>query len=136
MRGRKRLEERPDPALIASASVLIGGDFDLNALPDSALKSEFLELADLALKDRIRSLQKARLEVLCGKLEEMWEKHKERRENEGRLAESEEVREKKDRYRRLLRHKTRKGQPNLRNLAKVQLAQIKELMEKEMQGET
>jgi hypothetical protein len=61
----------------------------------------------------------------------MWEKHVNREVIEKHRAEAQALREKREKTRKLLNRKTRKGQPVLRNLAKVQLAQIQEMLERE-----
>jgi hypothetical protein len=123
----------PDPALVRAASLLIGEGVDLSQIPDDANKTEFLELASLALQDKIGSLQKARLEVLSHRLEEAWDRVQRREEIEKQRAEAQARREKRDKMRRLLKRRTRKGQPILRNLAKVQLQQVRDIIEREKQ---
>jgi hypothetical protein len=122
-----------DPALLKAASVLIGESVDLTALPDSATKTEFLDLARLALQDKLSSLQKARLEVLSARMTEFWERHLARAEIEKHRQEAQVLREKRDKVRRMLKQKTKKGQPVLRNLAKLQLQQVRAMLEKEGQ---
>ena len=133
----KKKKDQPkviDPALIKAAQMLVREDVDLSILPDSKLKTEFFELADLAVKGKIRSLQKVRLEYLCGKMAEYYDNVKNREMIEKRKKEAEALREKREKTRKMLRKKTKKGQPVLRNLAKVQLMQIQEMLEKENQA--
>lgn len=129
MRRNKR--QPRDEALIKAASLLIGEDVDLDQIPDGKNKEEFLELASLAIHHSINSLQKARLEVLVKRMEEMWERYLNRDEIARQKAEAEALREKRDKTRKMLKKKTKRGQPNLRNRAKVQLQQVQEMIAKE-----
>lgn len=113
--------------------MLIGEGVDLSQIPEGANKTEFLELANLALQDKIGSLQKARLEVLSQRLEQVWEQVQRREEIEKQRAEARAQREKRDKMRRLLKKRTRKGQPILPNLAKIQLQQVRDIIEREKQ---
>lgn len=121
-----------DPFLIQSSQLLLQrDDVNLQELPESKLKTEFFELAELALKGKIGSLQKARLEYLSSKICDEYDKFKNREENERRRQEAEKARERREKTRKMLRRKTKKGQPILRNLAKVQLLQIQDMIDKE-----
>jgi hypothetical protein len=120
-----------DPALLKAASVLVGEGIDLSKLPDNVNKQEFLALAELGLHNKLGSLQKARLEVLAQRMAELWERQQSRAEIEKRRAEAQALREKRDKTRRMLKQKTPKGQPVLRNLAKLQLEQVKAMLERE-----
>jgi hypothetical protein len=75
-----------DPALIKAASVLVGEGLDLSQLPDNVNKQEFLTLAELGLHNKLGSLQKARLEVLAQRMDELWERQQSRAEIEKRRA--------------------------------------------------
>ena len=129
MRRNKR--QPRDEALIKASSLLIGEDVDLDQIPDGKNKEEFLELASLAIHHSINSLQKARLEVLVKRMEEMWELYLNRDEIARQKAEAQALREKRDKTRKMLKKKTKRGQPNLRNRAKVQLQQVQEMIAKE-----
>ena len=100
-------------------------------IPDSDLKEEFLELAELAIHDKANSLQKARLEFLSTKMEEIYEQVQNQKEIDRQKQEAQRIREKKEKNRRLLRMKTKKGQPILKNLARIQYQQVKEMIENE-----
>ena len=128
--GKNKRQPR-DEALIKAASLLIGEDVDLDQIPDGKNKEEFLELASLAIHHSINSLQKARLEVLVKRMEEMWELYLNRDEIARQKAEAQALREKRDKTRKMLKKKTKRGQPNLRNRAKVQLQQVQEMIAKE-----
>ena len=132
---RQRERKTRDEALVKAAALLVGEDVDLDKLPDGKNKTEFLELADLAIHHTINSLQKARLEVLIQRMEEMWQMYLNRDEIAKQKAEAQALREKREKTRKLLKRKTKKGQPVLRNLAKVQLQQIKEMIAKEKQND-
>lgn len=112
---------------ISSAAILVGEDVDLTQLPECKVKAEFLELASLALQDKLGSLQKSRLEYLSGVMQEMWERYLNREEIEKQKAEARALREKREKNRRLLRKKTKKGQPNLNNLARVLKQQVEQM---------
>jgi hypothetical protein len=124
-----------DPAFLRAASVLVGEGVDLSALPRCPAKTEFFELAHLALDGRLRSLGKARLEVLSEQLAQMWEHHVQQDAIDKHKAEAQALRDKRDKMRKMLKKKTRKGQPVLKNLAKVQLLQIQEILDKERKDE-
>lgn len=113
--------------LISAAALLVGEEVDLAQLPDCKVKAEFFELANLAVHDKLGSLQKSRLEYLCGVMQEMWERHLNREEIEKQKAEARALREKREKNRRLLRKKTKKGQPNLNNLARVLKEQVEKM---------
>ena len=132
---RQRERKTRDEALVKAAALLVGEYVDLDKLPDGKNKTEFLELADLAIHHTINSLQKARLEVLIQRMEEMWQMYLNRDEIAKQKAEAQALREKREKTRKLLKRKTKKGQPVLRNLAKVQLQQIKEMIAKEKQND-
>lgn len=129
---RQRKQKQPakptySEELISSAALLVGEDVDINQLPDGKTKDEFLELANLAIHDKLGSLQKSRLEYLSTKMQEMWERYLNREEIEKQRAEARAIREKREKNRRLLRKKTKKGQPNLNNLAKVLREQVEKM---------
>ena len=134
MRRQKERKKR-DEALVKAAALLVGEDVDLDKLPDGKNKTEFLELADLEIHHTTNALQKARLEVLIQRMEEMWQMYLNRDEIAKQKAEAQALREKREKTRKLLKRKTKKGQPVLRNLAKVQLQQIKEMIAKEKQND-
>lgn len=134
MRRQKERKTR-DEALVKAAALLVGEDVDLDKLPDGKNKTEFLELADLEIHHTTNALQKARLEVLIQRMEEMWQMYLNRDEIAKQKAEAQALREKREKTRKLLKRKTKKGQPVLRNLAKVQLQQIKEMIAKEKQND-
>ena len=129
---RKQKQTKPtySEELMSAASLLVGEDVDLSKLPDGKTKDEFFELANLAVQDKLGSLQKSRLEYLSNQMQEMWERYLNRDEIEKQKAEARALREKREKNRRLLRKKTRKGQPNLNNLARVLREQV-EKMQKE-----
>ncbi|OHT10526.1 hypothetical protein TRFO_20110 [Tritrichomonas foetus] len=132
----KKQEVKPkrrsdDAALVKAAQMLLNDDIDLNVIPDCDMKEEFLELAELAIQDRIKSLQKARLEFLTNKMEELHEREKNHIEIEKRKQEQQILREKREKNRRLLRMKTKKGQPILKNLARIQYQQVREMIQRE-----
>ena len=134
MKPAKGKNKQRNEALIKSSALLIGEGVDLDKIPDGKNKDEFLELAELAVHHSINSLQKARLEVLIERMDEMWQKYLNRDEIAKQKAEAQALREKRDRNRRLLKKRTKKGQPVLRNLAKIQLQQVKEMISREQNG--
>ena len=133
-KSRKQKHERrksDDQQLVKAAQVLVSEEVDLSLIPDSDLKEEFLELAEKAIKDKIQSLEKARLEYLSGKMEELYQREKNKDEIARHRQEAQKLRERRDKNRRLLRMKTKRGQPILKNLARIQYQQVKEMIAKE-----
>lgn len=128
---KRQKKKQFDQALIKAAQVLVDDDVDLMELPNSPEKEEFLELAEQALHDKINSLSKARLEYLCTEINSQYEKYKNREEIEKRRAESQALRAKREKERKMIKMKTKKGQPILKNLAKVQYRQVREMIERE-----
>ncbi|KAK8860857.1 hypothetical protein M9Y10_012549 [Tritrichomonas musculus] len=120
-----------DSSLVLAAQNLVSDDVNLSIIPDSDLKEEFLELAELAIHDKINSLQKARLEFLSNRMEEIHEQIKNQKEIDRQKQEAQRIREKKEKNRRLLRMKTKRGQPILKNLARIQYQQVKAMIESE-----
>ena len=133
-KSQKQKHERrksDDQQLVKAAQVLVSEEVDLSLIPDSDLKEEFLELAEKAIKDKIQSLEKARLEYLSGKMEELYQREKNKDEIARHRQEAQKLRERRDKNRRLLRMKTKRGQPILKNLARIQYQQVKEMIAKE-----
>lgn len=119
-------------ALLKAAAVLVPEGVDLSKIPDKDReKKEFLELVEGYLNNKINSLQKARLEYLADHMEEVYQREIQREEKAKARAIAEEKRKKREKEHKMLRRKTKKGQPVLRNLAKIQLEQVKRMMEKE-----
>lgn len=120
-----------DIALIESAQCLVDEDVNLKELPDSKQKQEFLQLAKDALNDKLNGLQKARLEYLSNHMKELWDSYKEREEKIKIRQQKEKEREKREKIYKQLRKKTPKGQPILKNLARIQLYQVQDMIAKE-----
>lgn len=136
-RGPKQNKKQPakrkndDTNLVNAAQALVSDDVDLSLIPDSEIKEEFLSLAELAIRDKINSLQKARLEYLSTQMEELYEKILNQKEIDRQKQEAKIIREQKEKKRRLLRMKTKKGQPIMKNLARIQYQQVKAIIENE-----
>ena len=121
-----------DSALFEAAQILVDEDVKLSEIPDSnELKIEFLKLVQMYLNNKIKSLEKARLEYLAGHMKDIYLKEKEKEERQKQRIIAEENRQKREKAKKLLSKRTKKGQPILKNLAKMQLEQVQRMIESE-----
>jgi len=121
-----------DSSLLEAAQILVDEDVKLSEIPDSnELKIEFLKLVQMYLNNKIKSLEKARLEYLAGHMKDIYLKEKEKEERQKQRIIAEENRQKREKAKKLLSKRTKKGQPILKNLAKMQLEQVQRMIESE-----
>ena len=119
-------------AILKAAQILVDEGVDLTKIPDTdKSKIEFLELVQMYLEKHLNSLQKARLEYLTEHMTEIYNREVQKEERAEARKIAEEKRLKKEKERKMLNRKTKKGQPVLRNLAKLQLEKVQELIAKE-----
>lgn len=119
-------------AILKAAQILVDEGVDLTKIPDTdKSKIEFLDLVQMYLEKHLNSLQKARLEYLTEHMTEIYNREVQKEERAEARKIAEEKRLKKEKERKMLNRKTKKGQPVLRNLAKLQLEKVQELIAKE-----
>ena len=121
-----------NPAIIKAAQILVDESVDLNKIPDTdKSKIEFLELVQMYLEKHLNSLQKARLEYLADHMTEIYNREIQKEERAEARKIAEEKRLKKEKERKMLKRKTKRGQPVLGNYAKLQLQKVQEMIAKE-----
>ena len=119
-------------AIVKAASFLVEEGVDLSKIPDRDKdKIEFLDLVRMYLEKSLNSLQKARLEYLADHMTEIYKREVEKEEKAAARKLAEEKRLKKEKERKMLSRKTKRGQPILRNLAKIQLERVQEMIKRE-----
>lgn len=115
-----------------AAQTLLDEGVELSKIPaGNKNKQEFLSLVKQYLNSNLNSLQKARLEYLVGNMAEVYQNVMQQEEKAKAREIAEEKRKKKEKERKMLNKRTKKGQPVLKGLARLQLEKIQEMIQNE-----
>ncbi|EAX90117.1 hypothetical protein TVAG_078280 [Trichomonas vaginalis G3] len=119
-----------DELIEQAAQTLVEEGVDLSKIPSSNKnKQEFLSLVKQYLNSNLNSLQKARIEYLVGNMTELYKREVEKEEKAKAREIAEEKRKKKEKEHKMLNRRTKRGQPVLCGLARLQLEKVQQMIE-------